>query len=205
MATLSEFLPRLRRATQVGCAPGTVRQVRQALETTVFEPAQSGAQTGTAAGAGRESIGGVDEACVERMRWVVRALPTGYLVREDVADDRTLATWNAAVDVQLKALGAEGGYLVSDRAKALLQLAEQGWVCLSMPAFLHYRHDVVKRYALAMGQRLRHAPQELMKAQAVMARRQEPSQRDQSNPPAKGLVEVRPAEVRRWAEGHNTS
>ena len=45
---------------------------------------------------------------------------------EEVADDRTYATWNALVEARLKALGAEVLYLVSDRAKALIQLAEQG-------------------------------------------------------------------------------
>lgn len=135
---------------------------------------------------------------------VFRDLPTGYLVLEDVADDRTCATWKAAVDARLQALGAEGFSRVSDRAKALIQLAEQGLECLSMPDFLHGMHDVVKSYALAMGQRLRHAQQERMKAKEAMARRQEPSHRDQSHPQAKVVVEVRQAEVTRWEEAHNT-
>src|SRR5512132_277191 len=43
--TLSEFLTRLRLATQVGCSPGALRQVMQALETTVVETAQTWEQT----------------------------------------------------------------------------------------------------------------------------------------------------------------
>jgi hypothetical protein len=61
------------------------------------------------------------------MMLVFRDLPTGYLVLEDVANDRTFATWKAVVDARLKALGAEVLYLVSDRAKALIQLADQGF------------------------------------------------------------------------------
>jgi hypothetical protein len=59
--TLRECVTRRRLATQVGCSPGALRQVRQALEATVGETAQTWEQTGTADGEGREIIGGVDE------------------------------------------------------------------------------------------------------------------------------------------------
>jgi len=88
---------------------------------------------------------------------VFQDLPTGYLVLEDVADDRTCATWQTLVDARLKALGTEVLYLVSDRAKALIQLAEKGLECLSMPDFFHLMHDLVKSYALAIGRRLQQA------------------------------------------------
>ena len=56
-------------------------------------------------------------------------------------------------------------YLVSDRAKALIQLAEKGLECLSIPDFFHLVHDIVKSYSLALGQRLKQARQELQKAE----------------------------------------
>ena len=62
-------------------------------------------------------------------------LPTGYLLLEEVADDRTYATWKALVDERLKALGTDVLYLVSDRAKALIQLAEQG---LGVPEYARF-------------------------------------------------------------------
>jgi hypothetical protein len=39
--------------------------------------------------------------------------------------------------------------VVSDRAKALIQLAEQGLECLSMPDFFHVAHEIVKSHDLA--------------------------------------------------------
>jgi hypothetical protein len=60
---------------------------------------------------------------------VFQDVPTGYIVQEEVADDRTYATWKALVDERLQALGTSVLYLVSDRAKALIQLAEQGFEC----------------------------------------------------------------------------
>jgi len=86
----------------------------------------------------------------------------------------------------------------------LIQLAEQGLECLSMPDFFHCMHDVVKSYSLAIGQRLRQAQQELTKAKEAMARRQGLPKMDQSDPKAKVLVETRQAEVTRWEEAHNT-
>ena len=92
----------------------------------------------------REIIGGVDETFLERLMLVLQDVPTGYLVLEDVADDRTFATWKALVEARLKALGTAGLSLVSDRAKALIQLAEQGLECLSMPDVFPCMHDLVK-------------------------------------------------------------
>jgi hypothetical protein len=174
--TLSEFFARLRLETQGGCSPGALRHMMQALEGAVVETAETWEQDAVAAGEVREIIGGVDETFLERMMLVFQGLATGYLVLEDVAADRTFATWKAAVDARLTVLGAEVFYLVSDRAKALSQLAEQGWECLSMPDFFHCMHDLVKRYSLPISQRLRHAQQELMKAKEAMARRQGPPQ-----------------------------
>src|SRR5436190_9246421 len=106
------------------------------------------------------------------MMLVILDVPTRYIVLEATAEDRSYATWKALVDARLKALGTEVFYLVSDRAKALIQLAEQGLECLSMPDFFHCMHELVKSYSLPLGQRLRHAQQELMKAQEALARRQ---------------------------------
>jgi hypothetical protein len=202
--TLSEFFARLRLETQVGCSPGALRHMMQALEVAVVETAETWEQAAVATGEVRESIGGVDETFLERMMLVFQDLSTGSLVLEDVAADRTFATWKAAVDARLKALGADVFYLVSDRAKALIQLAEQGLECLSMPDFFHCMHDLVKSYALPLGQRLRHAHQDLMKAKEAMARRQGPPQGDEPAPQATAVVATRQAEVTRWEEAHHT-
>ena len=106
----------------------------------------------------------------------------GYLLLEEVADDRTYTTWKALVEERLKALGTGVLYVVSDRAKALIQLAKQGLECLSMPDFFHVVHEIVKSYSLAIGQRWRHAQQELRKAKEALARRQGRLQGEQATP-----------------------
>jgi Family of unknown function (DUF6399) len=131
-------------------------------------------------------------------------LPTGYLLLEEVAEDRTYATWKALVDERLLALGAGVRYLVSDRAKALLQLAEQGFACLSMPDFFHVMHDLVKSYSLAIARRVRHARQECTKAEEVLSKPRPLAGSPQALLAAQHQVEVRRAEVRRWEGVHST-
>jgi Family of unknown function (DUF6399)/IclR helix-turn-helix domain len=200
LETISEFFVRLRLATQVGCSPSALRGVMQALEAALLETAAAWEQDGCASGEMREIIGAVDETFLERMILVLMDLATGYLLLEEVADDRTYPTWKALVEERLKALSTGVLYVVSDRAKALIQLAEQGLECLSMPDFFHVVHEIVKSYALAIGQRWRHAQQELTKAKEALARRQGLLQGEQATREARALVEARQAEVTRWEE-----
>jgi len=202
--TMSEFFTRLHLATQVGCSPSALRGVMQALEAALLETTAVWEQQGCASGAMREVIGAVDETFLERMILVCMDLPTGYLLLEEVADDRTYTTWKALVGERLTGLGTGVLYVVSDRAKALIQLAEQGLECLSMPDFFHVAHEIVKSYALAIGQRWRHAQQELTKATEALARRQGGLQAAQASHEARALVQARQAEVTRWAEAHHS-
>ncbi len=126
------------------------------------------------------------------------------MLLEGVADDRTCATWKAVVEARRTTLGTEVLSLVSDRAKALIQLAEQGLECLSMPDFFHLVHEIVKSYALAIGRRLRQAHQDLKHAEKVLARLQGLPQAGHDTLEARALVGVRQAEVTRWEEVHHT-
>jgi hypothetical protein len=202
--TLRTFFTRRHLDTQMGCSPGALRQVIDVLEATSVATAEAWEREAVAAGEVRELIGGVDETFLERMLLVFHDLPTGYLLLEEVADDRTFATWNAVVEARLTALGTEGLYLVSDRAKALIQLAEHGLECLSMPDFFHCMHDLVQSYAFVIGQRVRHAQQELTKAQAILARLLERPHAESTAAAAQAGVEAKHIEVRRWDEVHTT-
>jgi hypothetical protein len=200
LETISEFFVRLRLATQIGCSPSALRGVMQTLETALLATAEAWEQDGCAGGEMREIIGAVDETFLERMMLVLMDLATGYLLLEAVADDRTYTTWKTLVEERLKALGTGVLYVVSDRAKALIQLAEQGLECLSMPDFFHVVHEIVQSYSLTLGQRWRHAHQALTKAQEALARRPGLLQGEQATREARALVATRQAEVTRWAE-----
>jgi hypothetical protein len=85
-----------------------------------------------------------------------------------------------------------------------MQLAETGLECLSMPDFFHVIHDIVKSYALTIGQRWRHAQQELTKAQEALARRQGRRHGEHDTAEAQALVAARQADVTRWDEAHHS-
>ena len=103
MDTLSEFFARLRLETQVGCSPSALRGVMEALVDTLVETTQGWEQDGVAGGEVREIIGAVDETFLEQLILVFQDVPTGYIVQEEVAYNRTYATWKALVDERLKA------------------------------------------------------------------------------------------------------
>jgi hypothetical protein len=202
--TMSEFFTRLHLATQVGCSPSALRGVMQALEAALLETAVAWEQQGCASGAMREVIGAVDETFLERMILVFMDLATGYLLLEEVAEDRTYATWQALVEARLKTLGTGVLYMVSDRAQALIQLAEHGLDCLSVPDFFHVIHEMVKSYSLAIGRHLRQAHQDLTQATEALGRRQARSPQAPEAPAATAEVAARQAEVQRWEAVQHT-
>src|SRR6266481_2810293 len=162
--TISEFFGRLRLETHVGCSPSALRGMMQALEPMLLETTAAWEREGSAAGEVRPIIGAVDATFLERMMLVFMDLVSGYVLCEEVAEDRTYTTWHALVEARLEALGVGVVYLVSDRAKALIKLAEKGLECVSIPDVFHLIHDLVKSYSLAICRPLRQARQTLSQA-----------------------------------------
>jgi hypothetical protein len=115
-----------------------------------------------------------------------------------VAEDRTYTTWKAGVEARLTALGTTVRYLVSDRAQALIQLAEHGLEGLSMPDFFHCMHDLVKGSALSLARQVRHARQELTKAEEALRKHRGAEGHSQGDAEVQHHVEVKRAAVRRW-------
>ena len=72
-----------------------------------------------------------------------------------------------------------------------------------MPDFFHIVHEIVKSYSLAIGQRWRHAQQELTKAQEALTRLQGPRHAVHATREVRARVDVRQAEVTRWEEAHH--
>lgn len=170
----------------------------EALEAVLLETAATWEHEGVAAGEIRPIIGAVDDTFLERMMLVFMDLASGYLVAEEVAADRSYDTWYAVVTARLATLGVGVRYMVSDRAKALITLADTGLACLSVPDFFHLLHDLTKSYSLAIVSRLRHAQQALQHAQERLAACQEAHPDGADVQHVHALVEVHAAEVQRW-------
>src|SRR3989475_11132227 len=201
--TISEFFGRLHLETHVGCSPSALRGVMHALEHVILETATAWEHEGATAGEVGPIIGAVDETFLEHMMLVFIDLVSGYLLFEEVAEDRTYPTWYALVEARLEALGGGVWYLVSDRAKALIKLAEKGLECVSIPDVFHLIHDLVKSYSLAICGPLRQARQALHQARESLTTCQvSPRSRDAAQQ-AQAEVRAREAEVERWESVHS--
>jgi hypothetical protein len=146
------------------------------LERIILDTAAAWEQEGVAHGEIRPIIGAVDETFLQRMMLVFMDLASGYLLLEEVAVDRTYDTWYGCINRRLKTFGIGVSYLVSDRAKALIKLAETGLNCLSIPDLFHLSHDLAKGYSLSIFGRLRQAQQVLAHARQRLEALQAPSQ-----------------------------
>jgi len=137
------------------------------------------------------------------MMLVFMDLVSGYVLFEEVAEDRTYTTWYALVETRLEALGVGVLYLVSDRAKALIKLAETGLECLSVPDVFHLIHDLVKSYSLAICGPLRQAQQAFNQARESLTTCQASLRSSDEAQQAQAEVEARAAEVEHWASVHS--
>jgi hypothetical protein len=201
--TIREFFCRLGLETHVGCSPSALRDVMQELQQALLETAEAWEHDGVADGKACPIIGAVDETFLERMMLVFMDLISGYLLFEEVAEDRTYATWYALVEARLEVLGVGVLYLVSDRAKALIKLAEKGLECLSIPDVFHLIHDLVKSYSLAICGPLRQARQALRQARESLTTCQASHRSSEEAQQAQAEMEAREAEVERWESVHS--
>jgi IclR helix-turn-helix domain len=159
--TISAFCGRLRLEAPVGCSPSALRHVMHTLERLIVETAAAWEKDGSAHGEIRPVIGAVEETFLQRMMLVFMDLATGYLLLEEVAADRSFDPWFARANARLTTFGPEVLSMVSDRAKALIKLAQKGLGCPSIPDVFPLGHDLATSYALALCGRLRQAKREL--------------------------------------------
>jgi hypothetical protein len=105
-------------------------------------------------------------------------LSTGYLLMEEVAEDRSFDPWFARANERLETLDTKVVYLVSDRAKALIKLADPGLGCPSIPDVLHLGHDLAQGYSLAIFGRLRQAKRDFEHAKQCLEKLPKSAQAD---------------------------
>src|SRR5919198_232386 len=197
--TLSEFFSRLRLEGHMGCSPSALRSVIHTLERLLLDTAAAWEKEGIAHGEIRPVIGAVDETFLQRMMLVFMDLATGYLLMEEVAADRSYATWFDHANERLTTLGTEVLYMVSDRAKALIKLAHTGLRCPSIPDLFHLSHDLAKGYALCIFGRLRQAKRDLEHAKQGLEKFQKNTQADPVQiAQAQGRVAACATSVHHW-------
>jgi hypothetical protein len=164
--TMHAFFACLHLEQQVGCAPSTLRAVMAQLEHLILETTAALEREGIAQGQMGPMVGAVDATFLERMMVVCMDLVRGSILFEAVADDRTSEPWHGRVKARLDPLKPRVLSLVSDRAQALITLAETGLACPSIPEVFPLLDELGKGYALAISSQWKAAHQALSQVQA---------------------------------------
>ena len=129
---------------------------------------------------------------------VLMDLSSGYLLLEDISDDRCFETWYAKTSPRLEALGIEVTHALSDRAKALIKLAVTGFECASGADLFHAQQDLSRWLGPKLARRTSAAEKHLMVAQTAQEKAAEAATeaelqtlKDQSHNAAKDYDQAR--------------
>ena len=91
-------------------------------------------------------------------------LNSGYLLLEEISDDRRFETWMEKTTPRLEQLGVTVTHAVSDRARALIKMAVIGFECQSGADLFHAQQDVSRFLGGTLGRRFSSAEKELKQA-----------------------------------------
>jgi hypothetical protein len=147
---LAKFFMLIRINTQVGTSASSIRNKMNDLENLLplFQQlceSEVSHQLRKAVVAGDETFFG------ELLILVLMDLSSGYLILEEISDDRSFDTWLAKAKPRLQALGIDVNHAISDRAKALIKLAVTGFDCQSGADTFHAQYDVSKWLGAKLG------------------------------------------------------
>jgi len=198
--TMSELFAYLHLDQHIGCSPSTLRIIMEQLEHLILETTAEWEREGICEGQIGPIVGAVDETFLQRMMLVFIDLVSGYVLHEEVADDRTYETWYSRVKTRLELIRMRVLYLVSDRAKALIKLAKTGLECPSIPDLFHILHDLVKGYSLAISRQLQSARQRLSQAQEHLDKCMAQGASETMIESAQSAVVAGQAEVAQWQQ-----
>ncbi|CAK8711369.1 hypothetical protein KKHLCK_00360 [Candidatus Electrothrix laxa] len=150
--TLSRYFKMLRLDTHIGVSPTPIRTRLTQLQNAIIRFQKEVEQNYK--DAFKEVIGAADETFFgNALILVFMDLSSGYLILEDIADDRSFDTWFKMLEPRLEQLGVHIQLMVSDRAKALIKLAVVGLKCEHNADVFHGLHDISKWMGSTLGRR----------------------------------------------------
>jgi DNA-binding transcriptional ArsR family regulator len=161
---ISEFFHRIRLERYLAVSPSALRSLRAQMEAVILAYQAEQEQRLGQAEQRVKIIAGADETFFDHVILVMMDLASGYLVLEEVAEDRTYGTWQERTQAAITKLGLELRYVVSDRAKALIKLALNGFGCPSVPDLFHALRDLTKVLGVSLGLKLAQVEEKLMHA-----------------------------------------
>jgi hypothetical protein len=166
--TISQFFKVLRLSMHIAVSPTTIKDLRNRMEDILIDY-KNDQETHHPREELLKIVGGADETFFEKMILVFMDLSSGYIFFEEESKDRSYTTWKEKIQQILNKFNIDFKYTVSDRAKALIKLAEKGLNCLSIPDLFHASHEIVKLFGLRLQRKKADILNKLMKALAELA------------------------------------
>ncbi len=150
--TLFRYFKILRLDTHIGISSSSIRTKLTQLQDSIIRFQEEVEQNYKYAF--KDVIGAADETFFGNVLILVfMDLSSGYLILEDIADDRSFDTWLEMLKPRLEQLGVHVQLMVSDRAKALIKLAVVGLECEHNADIFHGLHDISKWMGSTLGHR----------------------------------------------------
>jgi len=148
--TLSQFFKLIRIDTHVGVSASALRTQMQLMESLLPQFQASCEQM-----IEKQPIkitAGLDETFFgDFIILVLMDLRSGYLLLEEITEDRCFDTWYEKTTPRLEQLGIEVTHVVSDRAKALIKMAVTGFKCESGADVFHAQQDASRWLGAKVG------------------------------------------------------
>jgi len=167
--TISEFFKLLHLETHVGVSPTALRTLLAQMEALL--PQFQQACEASLPDKTRPAVLAADETFPgDGLLLVLMELSSGYLLVEESGSDRDYATWLAQSAPRLKTLGIDVKHAISDRAKALIKLAMDGFQCASGADVFHEQYGLSRWLAPALGRLKGRAEKACQDVQAALTK-----------------------------------
>lgn len=160
---ISRFFHLLRLHNVIGVSPTSLRRIEVQMREQILNYSDKIQQQLKNNPTTLEIRAGADETFFPEVVLVLMDLVSGYIILEEFSQNRQYLTWSQKAGKALQNLGGMVVIksIVSDRAKALIQLAVQGFDCVSLPDLFHAMRGISKVVGSRFGSRLNHLKKQL--------------------------------------------
>ena len=153
----------------VGASYGSQRTIGVALEEAVLADARA-QRARLAEGMARRQIAVCEDETYHPEICLVALEPvSGFILAERYAEDRTAATWTAALDAALDGLPVEVVQGTSDEAKGLLRHVREALGAHHSPDLFHVQHEASRATGATLARQVERAETAVAQAQAQVA------------------------------------
>jgi len=191
---LAEFFRVIRLDTHVGSSASALGARLRQMEK-MLPQFQTACEAGQSTPRRKVVLAGDETFFGELLILVLMDLTSGYLLVEEIAEDRKFETWLQAAEPRLKALNLEVDHAVTDRAKALIKLAVEGFACPSGADVFHAQYDISKWLGARLQRQCESARRTLQESETALQDLKDKGAADRS------LQDFKRGEVKRATRG----